>query len=73
VNKDLLDVLSKEELKRQELIFELIDTEEKYVKDLHFVVNVGTALPTLVLFQSFFFEKKKKKKKPFSLRISSYP
>lgn len=33
--------MSKEELKRQELIFELISTEDRYLKDLSLIVNVS--------------------------------
>lgn len=37
---EIIEILSKEELKRQELIFELIYTEEQYVKDLNLIVNL---------------------------------
>lgn len=37
---ELLSSISKDELQRQELIYELIQSEESYVKDLNVIVNV---------------------------------
>ena len=46
-----MEILSKDELKRQELIFELIYTEEQYIKDLNLIVNVRTP-PSLIFLPS---------------------
>lgn len=43
VPKEILDTISKEEMKRQEIIFETIYTEMDYVKDLDLLETVCIA------------------------------
>ena len=43
-DESIVKSVTKEELKRQELIFELIATEEAYVRDLNAIVHVRTFL-----------------------------
>ena len=58
----MLEILSKDELKRQELIFELIYTEEQYIKDLNLVVNVCAPNPSFSSFPLL----------PFDIALSSF-
>ncbi|CAG8663994.1 30717_t:CDS:10, partial [Racocetra persica] len=53
VSKEILESLSKDEIKRQEIIFETIYTEEDYVKDLDlieelFIKGLRTASPPVI-------------------------
>ncbi|CAG8705449.1 11904_t:CDS:10, partial [Dentiscutata erythropus] len=53
VSKEILESLSKEEIKRQEIIFETIYTEEDYVKDLDlieelYIKGLYTASPPVI-------------------------
>ena len=43
VDKDLLASLSSQDRKRQEVIFELISTERRYVEDVAMILNVRSS------------------------------